>query len=99
MTYIPLFNDAESQQVAALAGFDPRHPGLAQECFLSTQGSWSMPCGLPDESAFQAHFFLALGLFIWLQYLDQGLPVPASVADWYDRNTALMGGDVLFVEA
>jgi hypothetical protein len=96
-TVFPLFDYAETERVARLVGFNPL-AGLARECLLDTQRTaWSFPDGLSEKQKFQAHFYLALGLFIWCEYGDRGLPVPAVVSDWYLINTAAATDETLFI--
>lgn len=93
----PLFDFAETERVAARVSFNPKRPCLAQECFLETQQTWRLPDGLSDEQQYQAHFYLALGLFIWCRYGEQDEPEPEDVADWYMRNTALTSSNTLYI--
>lgn len=98
MRPIPLFNFAETERVAALVRFNPKRPGLSQECLLDTQRSpWNFPDNLTEQQRFQAHFYLALGLFIWCRYGEQGRAVPSDIADWYAINTAAATDGTLFV--
>lgn len=98
-TAIPIFNFAEAEQVARVVGFNPKTPGLAQDCLLDTQKIWWLPGELSDDSRFQAHFYIALGLFIWLRYGECDEPEPEEIRDWYQINTAVTSGDALFISA
>lgn len=98
MKPIPLFDFAETERVAARVRFNPQYPGLAQECLVDTQRTlWGFPEGLSEQQIYQAHFYLALGLFIWWQYGEQGRAVPSDIADWYAINTAAATDETLFV--
>ena len=96
--HIPLFDFAETERVAAYVGFNPLG-GLARECLLDTQRTtWNFPPNLTEQQRFQAHFYLAVGLFIWCKYGEEGKPIPASVNDWYELNTALTTFETLFTQ-
>jgi len=104
LKYIPLFDFNETTKIALEVGFNPKTPGLAQKCLIDTQSCWTLPTPITDQEKFQAHFYLALGLFIHLKYVeneddeenDDG--IPDSIINWYERNTALSAADTLFVE-
>ncbi len=93
---VPLFDFAETERIARAVGFNPLG-GLARECLRDTEQSlWNFPDYLTEQQRFQAHFYLAVGLFIWWKYCEEGLPIPASVQDWYEINTARTTFETLF---
>ncbi len=88
MKPIPLFDFNETRQVARAVGFNPL-AGLGRECLADARNiALNFPTGLSATLKFQAQYYVAVGLYLWATYGEQNLPVPDSVLDWYELNTA-----------
>jgi hypothetical protein len=81
-------NATEIQRIADAVGFDPTQPGLAQECLADTQAAFYLPPAIPQQARPTAQIYVALGLFVYSKYMDEGLEPTREIYDWYCENTA-----------
>ena len=79
-----LFDHAESLSIAEMVNFNPSSE-VGQE-YISDTKSFNLN-GFNKEEAYKIRFYLALGCFVWNEYLDNGKTVPDKVNDWYAINT------------
>ena len=83
-----MINHAESLAIAKIVGFDPEselgasHISEARQCHKLR--------GLNEGEKYKVIFYIALGYFIYCEYIDNGLKVPDfnnKVNNWYLINT------------
>ncbi len=85
---IAKINHAESLAIAKIVNFDQD-----SEVGQSYIGDSSIDISninlnaLNKDKANKARFYIALGLFVWDEYLEKGKTVPKEVEDWYIINT------------
>ena len=79
-----LFDHAESLSIAEMVNFDPSSE-VGQE-YIGQSESFTLN-GFNKEEVYKIRFYLALGCFVWNEYLDDGKTVPDKVNDWYAINT------------
>jgi len=86
-----LFDHAESLSIAEMVNFDPSSE-VGQRYISDTEDLFNLH-GFNKDETYKVNFYLALGCFIWNEYLDNGKTVPDKVNDWYAINTDNMSNE------
>ena len=99
MSRVALFSHAENLRVASRVGFRPHTCTAAGAMLDETRATWSLPPQWTAEERAQVHFFLALGLYVFIQEDDHGIPIPDDLTDWHRRFVAACADtDALFID-
>ena len=89
-----MFDHSESLTIAEIVKFDPSSQ-LGKSYIDESRTMWNF-CGIDEGDAYKVNFYIALGLFIWNELIDNGVTVPDNVDKWYELNTRRICADGLF---
>jgi len=95
----PLFSHGENLRIAKRVGFDPARDADSKALLDEFRGMWALPLKWTPEERERAHFYLALGIFLFIRWEDHGEPIPDDLRDWHQRYVAATASeDALYIE-